>query len=95
MNISDLKTGMGSVDVKGKAIKISEPRDVQTKYGPNRVADVTLQDDTGTISLTLWGDQISLVKEGDDVQITGGYVREWNGELQLGVARAGEIKVGA
>jgi ssDNA-binding replication factor A large subunit len=55
MNISDLKSGMSSVDVKAKVTALSAPREVQTKYGPNSVADATLKDDTGTITLTLWG----------------------------------------
>lgn len=93
MNISDLKPGMSSVDVKAKVTKLSDPREVQTKYGPNSVADATLKDDTGTITLTLWGAQISSVKENDSIEITGGFVKEWNGDLQISVGRGGEIKV--
>jgi hypothetical protein len=39
------------------------------------------------------GSTISSVKENDNVEITGGFVKEWNGDLQLSVGRGGEIKV--
>ena len=87
MNISDLKPGMSSVEIKAKVAKLGEPREVQTKYGPNSVADATLKDDTGTITLTLWGAQISTVKENDNIEITGAFVKEWNGDLQISVGR--------
>jgi len=93
MKISDLKTGDNDVSITGEIAEISEPRSVQTKYGANTVAAAVVKDDSGSIKLTLWGRQISLVKQGDTVEISGGYVKEWNGELQLGVGKTGEIKV--
>lgn len=93
MQIKELKKGMSEVEVKGKVKSISEPRAVRTKYGPNTVADVTIEDETGTIQLTLWGEQISSVKEGDTVEIRGAYVGEWNNVLQLNVPKSGEMKV--
>jgi ssDNA-binding replication factor A large subunit len=93
MKISELRAGMNEVAVSGKVTEISEPRQVQTKYGLKNVADANVQDDSGSIKLSLWGDQISSVKVGDSVEINGGYIKEWSGELQLGVGRNGELKV--
>jgi replication factor A1 len=92
MKISELKAGMNDVSLKAKVAELSEPRTVNTKYGMNTVADATLDDGSGTIKLSLWGNQISTVKSGDNVEIKGGYIKEWNGELQLGVGRTGELK---
>lgn len=93
MKISELNAGMNDVNVKAKVAKVSQPRSVQTKYGPNTVADATLEDNSGSITMTLWGKQISSLKEGDSIEVKGAYVKEWNGELQLGVGKTGEINV--
>ncbi len=93
MKISELRAGMSDVAVIGKIAEISEPRQVQTKYGLRSVADATVKDDSGSIKLSLWGDQISSVKVGDAIEFNGGYIKEWSGELQLGVGRSGELKV--
>ena len=93
MKISELKAGLNDVSLKAEVVEVTEPRSVNTKYGTNTVANAVLDDGSGTVKLTLWGKQISSVKQGDNVEISGGYVKEWNGELQLGVGRAGELKV--
>jgi ssDNA-binding replication factor A large subunit len=93
MKISELKAGSNDVSIKAEVTEVTEPRTVNTKYGTNTVANAILDDGSGTVKLTLWGKQISMVKQGDNVEITGGFVKEWNGELQLGVGKTGEIKV--
>ncbi len=93
MNLSELKNGMSNVTVKGKVIDVSQPREVNTKFGSNTVAEATLQDATGTIKLSLWGKQIGLVDIGDEVEVVNGYVKEWRDQLQLSVSmKTGEIK---
>lgn len=93
MKISDLKAGDLDVAVSGEIAEMKEPRNVNTRFGATTVADATLKDDSGSIKLTLWRDNISKVKSGDSIEITGGYVKEWNGELQLGIGKNGELKV--
>jgi len=93
MKISELKAGSNDVSLKAEVTEVTEPRTVNTKYGTNTVANAVLDDGSGTVKLTLWGKQISSVKQGDNLEITGGFVKEWNGELQLGVGKTGEIKV--
>lgn len=92
--INELKLGMSDVNLTAKVVDMPEPREVRTKYGySTKVANATIEDDTGKIALTLWGDQTEKVGEGDTVEITGGYVREFGGELQINVPRKGELKV--
>lgn len=93
MKINELKKGMSNVEVEAKVIAVSEPRAVQTKYGPNTVADVTVEDDSGSIDLTLWGQQISLIKEGDQIEIQGAYITEWNNTLKLNIPKSGKLNV--
>ena len=93
MKISEIKTTADKVDLDAKVISKGEPRQVNTRMGPTQVADCTLEDDSGTITLTLWGDQIDKVKEGDMVRIEKGYIKEWNGQLQLNIGKFGKLTV--
>jgi len=58
------------------------------KDGEKRKAcDVTLRDDTGEISLMLWGDQVENVdgfSSGDLVRLSSAYSNEYQGDVQLG-----------
>lgn len=91
--IKELKAGDNDVAIRGEVAEVSEPRTVTTRYGESTVADTVIKDATGEIKLTLWRDRIGLVKKGDKVEIRGAYVKEWQGRLELGVGKNGEIKV--
>lgn len=93
MKISDLKDGAGKVDLEAKVVEKESPREVNTKFGRNKVANAVIEDDSGTIALTLWGDDTEKIKEGDTVKIENGFVKEWNGTLQLSVGKYGKMTV--
>lgn len=94
MKINDLKLGMNEITLEAKVVEISEPRSVNTKFGyQTRVADATLEDESGQIKLSLWGKQIDEVNVGDTVKITKGYVSEFRGDVQLNVPRSGTLEV--
>lgn len=81
------------VSAEGKIVSKSEPRSVRTRYGDRSVADATLEDDTGTINMSLWEQQIDLVDIDDTVKITGAYITEFNNQLQLNIPRSGVLEV--
>lgn len=95
MKISELFVRQGSVEVEGTIKEINEPRTFN-KFGRElRVTDALLEDDSGTIKLTLWNDDIDNFKPGDRVKVTNGYVNEFQGEKQLTSGKFGKIeKVG-
>ncbi|MCI4342649.1 MAG: OB-fold nucleic acid binding domain-containing protein [Thermoplasmata archaeon] len=72
---------------------ISAPREVTTSRGASQVADATLQDETGTTTLTLWGEDIQRYSVGQKVQITDGWVKDFRGKLQVSMGRSGKIAV--
>jgi len=89
MQIKDLETGMKQVKVKAKVIEKSATREVYSRYGYNvhRVANAIIADETGTIKLVLWNEQIDAVSVGDTIQIENGYVTTFRGENQLSVGK--------
>ena len=93
MKISDLKEGTDKVNIEAKVIEKEGTREVNTKFGRTKVANAVLEDDSGTIALTLWGDDTDKVKQGDSVKIENGFVKEWNGSLQLSVGKYGKMTV--
>lgn len=92
-NVEELGPEDDDVEIKGEITEIPRPRAVSTKYGQKRITTVTFEDDTGSIDLTLWEEEIDAVEEGARVHITGAYVREWGNDIQLNISREGNIEM--
>ena len=93
--ISELKVGQGSVEVSGTLKEIGDTR-VFNKFGRElKVANAILQDESGSVKLTLWNNDVSRFKDGDHIKVVNGYVNEFQGEKQLTSGKFGSIeKVG-
>ena len=91
--ISELVNGSKKVDIEAKVVQKEEARDVNTKFGRNRVCNAIVEDDSGSIMLVLWGEEIDKVKEGDTVKIENGYVNEWKDTLQLSIGKFGKLTI--
>lgn len=94
--IRDLKVGMNNVDVVGRVGSKSATMEVYSRFGNkvNRVANAIVVDDTGSIKLILWNEQIDCVHIGDTVQISNGHVTFFRGDTQLNVGkRTGKLSV--
>jgi len=92
MNISELKTGMRNVSVTGKVDSVGEPRTVNLKSGgTNTVADAIISDESGTIKLSLWGEDINKIQAGDRVSIENGYINTFKGENSISVGKFGKL----
>ncbi|RLI96913.1 MAG: hypothetical protein DRO99_03730 [Candidatus Aenigmatarchaeota archaeon] len=64
-----------------------------SKFGKtNRVCNCIVKDDSGEMQLTLWNEEIDTVEAGDKLKITDGWVKEWNGNLQVSAGRNGKIE---
>jgi replication factor A1 len=94
MNIGELKAGMSNVNIKAKISELREPREVMTKFGTaTSLTEVMLEDDSGTVKLTLWGKQADGLEKDQKVEVLGGFTKEFREEVQLGLGRGGSIKV--
>lgn len=95
MKINELTAGQGSVEVEAT---VSELEEVKTfnKYGKDlSLRNAVIQDDSGSIRLTLWNDDVEKYKVGDKIKLTNGYVNEFQDEKQLTAGKFGVIeKVG-
>ncbi|MFT4311003.1 MAG: SOSS complex subunit B family protein [Candidatus Woesearchaeota archaeon] len=81
-----------NVSVKGKIIDKSGTRTFSRMGSQGRVAMAVLEDESGSIQLTLWDDEIDKIEVGDEVEVENGYVKEFRGDKQLSSGREGSIK---
>ncbi|MFC1486618.1 OB-fold nucleic acid binding domain-containing protein [Thermoproteota archaeon] len=95
MQIKDIKDGQQKIELTAEVIDKSEERNGISKVTDEafRVANATIKDDSGTILLTLWNEQIEQVRVGDKVQISNGYVRSFRDVLQLNSGKYGSLSV--
>jgi replication factor A1 len=92
MKISELKAGMRNVSVTGKIDSVGEPRTVNLKAGgTNDVADAIISDESGSIKLSLWGEDINKVRAGDKVSIENGYINTFKGENSINIGKFGKL----
>ncbi|MGY5872749.1 MAG: GNAT family N-acetyltransferase [Candidatus Thorarchaeota archaeon] len=89
--ITKLEDGMKRVVVEGEIIKKYPSRQVTSKSGDTlTVTDVELSDNSGSITIVLWNEQIDLVQS-VRIRIENVYVKSYRDELQLSVSNWGAI----
>ncbi|MBI5332298.1 MAG: DNA-binding protein [Candidatus Aenigmarchaeota archaeon] len=92
-NISSLSASSKNVELEASVVQRFEPRLVNTRYGQSRVMNTIIEDSTGNILLTIWGDDIDKVQEGNKIKVKKAYASEWNGKLQLNLSRFGKLLI--
>jgi replication factor A1 len=91
-NIKDLHIGMKQINLKAKVLEIAKPTLVFTRFGNYAsVANALISDDTGTINLCLWNEQMETVSAGKMIQIENANVSAFRGEKQLRVGKKGRL----
>jgi len=94
MKIRDLKKGQTVDYVRARVVDMSDVKKVISKFGKAlSLVNVTLEDETGRIPLTLWERDVNKVKVGDTVEIRDAFVKEFRGEKILTLGRRGTLKV--
>ena len=73
---------------KGQARETTSRRDGST----HRVVDALVGDETGSVYLTLWDDNIDKANEGDTISIKNGYISLFRGSMRLNIGRYGSME---
>jgi replication factor A1 len=86
---------MKRVSVEAKVVEKSDQREVLSRFKDEtyKVATAVIADETGTIKLTLWNEQINQVNVDNTVKVENGYVTSFKGEIQLNIGRYGKLTV--
>lgn len=93
MKIAELTATSRNVNITGTVTQKEEPREVNTRNGLMKVANAVIEDDSGSMKLTLWGDETEKVSQGAKIKIENGFVKEWNGEIQVSVGKFGKLTI--
>jgi replication factor A1 len=92
LSIRDLRSGMTRVCLKAKVLEIPKPNLVYTRYGNYAsVANALIADETGTIRLCLWNEQIRCISTGDTIQIENASASTFRGQRQLRIGKKGLV----
>jgi replication factor A1 len=88
--IRDLRSGMTQICLLAKVLEIPKPNLVYTRYGNYAsVANALIADETGTIRLCLWNEQIHCISAGDTIQIKNARASTFKGQRQLNIGKKG------
>jgi len=95
LKIKELRDKMRNVTVEGKVMEKSDAREVLSRFKDEtyKVASAMIGDETGTIKMPLWNEQIDKVNVDNMVKVENGYVSSFKGEIQLNVGKFGKLTV--
>ena len=94
MKINELRPGLNNVVLTAKIVELSEPRQINTKFGTTTtLTEAVLSDESGRMKIALWGQQSEGIEDGATIELKGGFVKEFKGESQLGIGRGGTIQI--
>jgi replication factor A1 len=88
MKVSELRDKSPIEELKVTISELGETRD--TSYG--KVQSTTAKDDSGTVQLSLWNDQIGKFDAGDVVVIKKGWSKEYRGQMQVSAGKFGTLE---
>ena len=92
MRISELTAGLKNISIGGIVSYIGQPREVTLKSGETEtVTSITLQDDSGSISVNIWCSLVDNIKLNSEIRIEKGYVNEFRDNLQFNLGYYGKI----
>lgn len=95
VKVGELTPNSKAVNVIVKVVSKGEVRSTTSgrDYTAHRVVDALVGDETGSVYLNLWDDNIDKIKEGDVVKVKNGYVNLFRGSMRLNIGRYGSFEV--
>lgn len=77
------------------AVEVTEKGDVRefSRFGKlGKVCTCKVKDDSGSIELTLWNEEVDSIEVGDKLKLTDGWCKEWQGNLQASTGKNGKLE---
>ena len=91
--VGELTPQSRAVNVTAKVVSKSEIREIPMGRdgSAHKVCDALVGDETGSIYLTLWDDNIAKVNENDTLRVENGYVTLFKGNMRLNIGKYGKL----
>ena len=93
--VGELTPQSRAVNVTAKVVSKSEIREIPLGRdgSAHKVCDALVGDETGSVYLTLWDDNIEKVKENDTLRLENGYVTLFKGNMRLNIGKYGKLEM--
>ena len=94
IKVGELRTYSRRVNLVAKIMERGEEREVSSRSdgSSHRVAEALIGDETASVMLTLWDDDVDRFEVGDVIQISNGYANIFRGSLRLNIGRYGSAE---
>jgi replication factor A1 len=94
VKIDSLNPQSRQLNLTVKVVSKGEVRETISRSdgSTHKVTDALVGDETGSIYMTLWDDNIEKVKEGDIIDVKNGYVSLFKGSMRLNIGRFGSFE---
>ncbi len=96
LKIKEVYAGMKNISTLGKVVRKFDVREFAKGDSTGKVCSIVLGDETGTMRVVFWNDQVDLlkeVKEDDVLQVVNAYVRDNRGTAEIHLGDKGDIVV--
>lgn len=89
--ISELGSFSRRINTVVKVVSKTPPREVTSKEdgSAHKVAEALVADDTGSVYMTLWDDDVDEVEEDQVLRLNNAYMNTFKGSLRLNIGRYG------
>jgi replication factor A1 len=85
---------MKKIDLKATVLEIPKPNMFWTRFGAQvHISNVFIGDETGTMRMSLFNEQIEMVSKGDQISIENARVATFRGERQLRIGKSASLNV--
>ena len=92
MRISELQNEQKNVNIGGVVTYIGQTRDVSLKSGNvEKVTTITVQDDSGSIPVNVWGPIIEKININSEIRLEKGYINEFRNQIQFNLGYYGKL----
>ena len=92
MKISELQNEQKNVNIGGVVTHIGQTRDVSLKSGNvEKVTTITVQDDSGSIPVSIWGSIIEKININSEIRLEKGYINEFRNQIQFNLGYYGKL----
>ncbi len=94
MKISELSPFDRKLQVVFVVVEKGESRSIVSRKTneEHQLADITVGDDTGIVTCTLWDETIDRISEGNTYILKNGYVNVFQGQMRLALGKWGSIE---
>ena len=95
VKVGELTPQSRAVNVLAKVVSKSEIREITAGRdgAAHKVCDALVGDETASVYLTLWDDNITKINEGDTINVKNGYVNLFRGNMRLNIGRYGTLEI--